>query len=60
MKDDSVSRQAVDAIDGIAVKAEDGNSAKWREFFHNMPRISFTDYVPRKKQDVIVRWDDEG
>ena len=24
------------------------------------PHISFTDYVPGKKQDVIVRWDDEG
>lgn len=24
------------------------------------PKISFTDYVPGEKQDVIVRWDDEG
>lgn len=24
------------------------------------PHISFTDYVPGEKQDVIVRWDDEG
>ena len=24
------------------------------------PHISFTDYVPGQKQDVIVRWDDEG
>ena len=24
------------------------------------PNISFTDYVPGQKQDVIVRWDDEG
>ena len=24
------------------------------------PKISFTDYIPGKKQDVIVRWDDEG
>jgi len=23
------------------------------------PKISFTDYVPGEKQDVIVRWDDE-
>lgn len=23
------------------------------------PHISFTDYVPGQKQDVIVRWDDE-
>ena len=58
--DDLISRaSANDAIDGIAVKVEDGNPAKWREFFRNMPRISFTDYVPGEKQDVIVRWDDE-
>ena len=24
------------------------------------PHISFTDYVPGEKQDVIVRWDDDG
>lgn len=24
------------------------------------PKISFTEYVPGEKQDVIVRWDDEG
>ena len=24
------------------------------------PHISFTAYVPGEKQDVIVRWDDEG
>lgn len=24
------------------------------------PHISFSDYVPGEKQDVIVRWDDEG
>lgn len=24
------------------------------------PKISFTAYVPGEKQDVIVRWDDEG
>lgn len=23
------------------------------------PKISFTDYVPGEKQDVIVRWEDE-
>lgn len=54
---DTISRQAVD---GIAVKAEDGTAAKWREFFRNMPRISFTNYVPGEKQNMIVRWDDEG
>ena len=24
------------------------------------PKISFTEYVPGERQDVIVRWDDEG
>lgn len=24
------------------------------------PHISFTPYIPGQKQDVIVRWDDEG